>query len=478
MKRWMTQTVSLLLTLAMVCVLLPGRASAESKDMGEENVDLTGYGYDIIVDAIPHQMTEDLLNEYRAFGKTMGYLSRNGMIRYEPKEEEAYFTGERIDLDLDGFYDITISVANDGIYYYLVYKADPETRLSGDYPMRLNSEDRKYLDDDPNVSLYYSTINFKFSPYSEYDLGTEHMDLSVGSHRVIVDGPPHQMDEDTLKEFHAQSKTFGWLINSNRIIKTHIPGDGNTFGKLRYDLDCDGHFDIYSVVPTSRMFSTMDYYADPETNLYGSYTLNLTKAEQAELINADPDYYYSGLRFEFPMFSDTKLGKYYTMPVRWAYCHDPRITAGSSEGLFNPNQTCTREQIVTFLWKAAGAPEPDSPEDLFTDVKPGKYYTKAVQWAVQTGITTGVGDGKFGVGKPCTREQVVTFLWKAWGSRPPKYAENPFSDVEKGKYYYYAVLWANMNDITSGTSASVFGVGKPCTRGQIVTFLYKAAQLD
>ena len=173
-------------------------------------------------------------------------------------------------------------------------------------------------------------------------------------------------------------------------------------------------------------------------------------------------------------FTDVPEGKYYYEPVLWAYYHDPQITGGISDTEFGPNKTCTREQIVTFLWKAMGAPEPETTVNPFEDVKSTKYYYKAVLWAVESGITGGVSDTKFGVGKPCTREQAMTFLWKACGSPEPVSTENPFVDVKSTKYFYKPVLWAVENGITGGADATHFGVGKPCTRGQIVTFLYKA----
>ncbi len=174
------------------------------------------------------------------------------------------------------------------------------------------------------------------------------------------------------------------------------------------------------------------------------------------------------------VFGDVPAGKYYYLPVLWAYYHDPQITGGISENEFGPGKTCTREQIVTFLWKACGAPEPMTTENPFTDVNPAKYYYKAVMWAVEKGITGGVGDGKFGVGQPCTREQAMTFLWKACDSPEPESNNNPFVDVPEGKWYYKPILWAVENGITGGVDAKHFGVGQPCTRGQIVTFLYKA----
>jgi hypothetical protein len=108
-------------------------------------------------------------------------------------------------------------------------------------------------------------------------------------------------------------------------------------------------------------------------------------------------------------------GKWYTTPVLWAYSHDPQITSGIDDTHFGPNNTCTREQIVTFLWKAKGAPEPTITENPFTDVPEGKWYYNAVLWAVENGVTGGMDATHFGVGQPCTRAQIVTFLYAAAG---------------------------------------------------------------
>ena len=181
---------------------------------------------------------------------------------------------------------------------------------------------------------------------------------------------------------------------------------------------------------------------------------------------------YGYTYYALGVFDDVRLGKYYEIPVAWAYANG--ITSGTWEGTFSPSVTCTREQIVTFLWKACGAPEPHLTANPFTDVQSNKYYYKAVLWAAERGITGGVGNGKFGVGQGCTREQAVTFLWKAAGAPKPQTAANPFRDVEEGKWYFDAVLWAVEKGVTSGMSADTFGVRQTCTRAQIVTFLYKA----
>lgn len=174
------------------------------------------------------------------------------------------------------------------------------------------------------------------------------------------------------------------------------------------------------------------------------------------------------------IFSDVKPSAYYYDAVLWAVEHNPQITSGSGDGKFSPNATCTREQIVTFLWNANGKPEPSSTTNPFSDVQSGKYYYKAVLWAVEKGITGGVEKNRFGVGDPCTRAQAMTFLWISRGRPEPTTTTNPFSDVPENSYYYKAVLWAVKKGITGGIGNGQFGPNEICTRAQIVTFLYKA----
>ena len=171
-------------------------------------------------------------------------------------------------------------------------------------------------------------------------------------------------------------------------------------------------------------------------------------------------------------FIDVFPGDYYFEPVLWAYSSNPQITNGTSPNTFSPNDTCTRGQVVTFLWRAKGCPEPTSTRNPFTDVYSGDYYYKAVLWAAEKGITNGQDDTHFNPGGACTRAHVVTFLWRAEG-KPQQSGYNPFQDVPDGEYYTDAVNWAVGRQITSGTSAFSFQPGSPCTRGQIATFLYR-----
>ena len=170
-------------------------------------------------------------------------------------------------------------------------------------------------------------------------------------------------------------------------------------------------------------------------------------------------------------FADVPANSYYTDAVLWAAKNG--ITGGIGNGLFGPNQPCTRAQIVTFLWRAAGSPEPKSMSS-FSDVSADSYYAKAVAWAVENGITTGTGDGKFSPDATCTRAQSVTFLFRAIGKLVDSKAE--FSDVLTDSYYANAVAWAVENGVTNGIGNGLFGPDNSCTRAQIVTFLFRAYQ--
>ena len=170
-------------------------------------------------------------------------------------------------------------------------------------------------------------------------------------------------------------------------------------------------------------------------------------------------------------FSDVSTSAYYYEAVKWA--QEKGITGGIGNGLFGPNQPCTRAQIVTFLWRAAGSPEPKAMSS-FADVSTDAYYAKAVAWAVENGITTGTGDDKFSPDATCTRAQSVTFLFRAIGKLVDSKAE--FSDVLTDSYYANAVAWAVENGVTNGIGDGLFGPDNSCTRAQIVTFLFRAYQ--
>ncbi len=168
-------------------------------------------------------------------------------------------------------------------------------------------------------------------------------------------------------------------------------------------------------------------------------------------------------------FRDVFEDDYYAKPVQWAV--ENNVTGGVGEGKFGPNQSCTRAQAVTFLWNAANRPEPQGNGNRFTDVKSGSYYEKAVQWAVENNITGGTDSTHFSPDSTCTRAQIVTFLYHA-ASSPAVSGSGSFNDVKSGSYYENAVKWAVENGITSGTGNGKFSPYDNCVRAQIVTFLY------
>ena len=171
-------------------------------------------------------------------------------------------------------------------------------------------------------------------------------------------------------------------------------------------------------------------------------------------------------------FQDVPGDTYYFEAVNWAVANN--VTNGTSETTFSPNVGCTRAQVVTFLWRAAGQPEPTEGTNPFTDVKEGTYYYKAVLWAVEKGITNGTSETTFDPDETCTRGQIVTFLWRREGKPAPTGANNPFADVKPSAYFGSAVLWAVEKGITNGTSETTFEPNEDCTRAQVVTFLFRA----
>ena len=172
-------------------------------------------------------------------------------------------------------------------------------------------------------------------------------------------------------------------------------------------------------------------------------------------------------------FTDVSVDAFYFKPVLWAVNHDPTITSGVGNNRFAPNDTCTRSQAVSFLWRAMDCPEPKTTVNPFTDVSASDWYYKPVLWAAENNITSGIGGGKFDPNGTCNRAQIVSFLWRAEGRPEPETADNPFSDVSASDWYYKPVLWAAENGITSGYPDGRFGPNDSCTRGQIVTFLYR-----
>ena len=200
----------------------------------------------------------------------------------------------------------------------------------------------------------------------------------------------------------------------------------------------------------------------------GKYTF----AMPASNVTVSASFVKKGEQPAAKLFDDVAQGVYYYDAVKWAV--DKGVTNGKTSNLFGSDDPCTRAQIVTFLWRAAGSPAA-SASVSFTDVKDSDYYAKAVAWAVEKGITNGTGDGKFSSDDTCTRAQCAAFLYRAAGS-PEVTDAAAFSDVAADAYYAKAVAWAEKNGITNGLGNGKFGSDNSCTRAQIITFLYRTYQ--
>ena len=170
-------------------------------------------------------------------------------------------------------------------------------------------------------------------------------------------------------------------------------------------------------------------------------------------------------------FKDVPAGEYYADAVAWAVRNN--ITTGTSSTTFSPNEGCTRGQVVTFLWRSQGQPKPTGTNNPFKDVKPGDYYYDAVLWAVEKGITKGTSATTFSPDDTCTRGQIVTFLYRWQNSPKPSSNNNPFKDVKADDYFLNPVLWAVEKGITMGTDKTHFSPDDTCTRAQVVTFMFR-----
>ena len=312
----------------------------------------------------------------------------------------------------------------------------------------------------------YYTVGIEFQTAgdpAELDLGTCEIDLS---------GDP--ILADTIPET-AQNE-LGFLALGGYVNVTNIEGSG-----WNYDIDKDGTTDFVIYDEDGKTY----WKVDPDTNLEGDYVIDIRALVPEMLDNyaAADTQYYSKFAFKFPSktpvpvvvenpFVDVKEGDFFYEAVLWAVGHDPQVTNGLDATHFGPSETCTRAQVVTFLWRAKGCPEPTTTDNPFTDVQSTDYFYKAVLWAKENDVTAGTTETTFSPNAGCTRAQVVTFQWRANGKPAPTSTNNPFTDVTGG-YYYDAVLWAVEKNITKGTSDTTFSPDDTCTRGQIVTFLYR-----
>ena len=253
----------------------------------------------------------------------------------------------------------------------------------------------------------------------------------------------------------------GESSSSRKYTLKYDTNEGNTISSERKSRKWTKDFEDLPV-PTRKGYEFAGWY----------YNENLTQKVEDDVVvdTTTVILYAKWVRVSELPFTDVAVTDYYYDAVLWAA--ENGITGGVDDTHFAPNAPCTRAQAVTFLWRAAGSPAPKSSDMPFTDVAAGSYYHDAVLWAIEQGITKGTSDTTFSPNATCTRAQIVTFLWRSQKS-PAAGTANPFTDVAADAYYNTAVLWAAENGVTGGTTATTFSPNANCTRAQIVTFLYR-----
>ena len=264
--------------------------------------------------------------------------------------------------------------------------------------------------------------------------------------------------------YHKSSSGGGWYDSYYTIKAT--AGTGGSISPSGSVSVREGRDQTFTITP-DKSYAVSNVKIDGKSiGAVKSYTFeNVRRPHTIEVIfmkaNGNP---------QTGVFVDVATGSYYEDAVDWAV--ENGITQGTDDTHFSPDGICTRAQAVTFLWRAAGSPAPRSRTVPFTDVPAGSYYYDAVLWAVENGITKGTSDTTFSPNMTCTRAQIVAFLWRSEKS-PAAGTANPFADVKSTAYYADAVLWAAKEDITKGTTNTTFSPNADCTRAQIVTFLWR-----
>lgn len=352
------------------------------------------------------------------------------------------------------------------------------------------------------------TVTPTASAVAEVD-GTNYTDLQKAVDAVSNNGTVKLLNDTSASAVVSRavkftldknSKSFAGAITAGSGYKLSVDGDVYTFtvrsssgssggsssSSRRYDVSAPSvkHGDVTVSPKSASKGDTVTITVKPDSG-YELDTLTVKDASGSKIKVKDK----GDGKFTFTMpaskvtvsaefaeietldFADVSTDAYYYEAVKWAA--KKGITGGTGDGTFNPNGSCTRAHIVTFLWRAAGSPEPKSTVS-FADVPADSYYAKAVAWAVENGITLGTGDGTFSPNATCTRAQSVTFLYRALGTAPT--TVNGFTDVTADAFYADAVAWAVESGVTNGTSASTFSPNNGCTRAQIVTFLYRTVK--
>ncbi len=322
----------------------------------------------------------------------------------------------------------------------------------------VNGEEAKYEVNGNTVTVYYE-VNADEAVVSSADMmGIDNPEIGATPDCTPVSVMPQYYDAK------ADSGSVTWYEDGKYMDKNDTFKEGKTYSVTLYvDTIRTGWDDVatFSENPTATLngftVDEKDVERLSDTTVKITYTFPKLEAEKNQA--------------EETSFTDVPKGEYYYDAVMWAA--NEGITGGTGANTFSPNANCTRGQVVTFLHRMIGSPEPAAITLPFTDVSDSDYFCKPVKWAYGSKITGGTSDTAFSPYANCTRGQVVTFLWRTAGQPEPNSNKNPFTDVKADSYYYNAVLWAVENGITGGTGADTFSPDADCTRAQVVTFLYR-----
>ena len=478
---------------------------------------------DVKATSIPNAaMTQERKLSYVSLGSTSNDMLNKGMnslkrqSAYGGNGEDQIYTGSSWDNLVGGAgFDVLDGGYGDDTYFY--FKGDGH-----DYIRDIGGSDALYLygytrDDaiaivedeeigfidvycngEPVISIYedgreYKSFTFdKFEvyvvwgnqDYDVYDITSFFKTRKYGSHLLIscpvsieildsngnvvhtlTDGEVGSWytDYGNFYVFEEENGEYGKVLDLVEGYTARIMGAGEGTMDVTYQVPVDG--ELTDPVSVSGVPVTENLSATIEENEDGNVYLVIDEDNDGE---TDSERRLCG---ECP-FTDVPKDSFYYEPVLWAVKEG--ITNGATETTYNPGGTCLRAQVVTFLHRAAGSPDPLNASNPFTDVKTSDFFYAPVLWAVEKGITNGTGAATFGSYDVCNRAAVVTFLWRAAGSPEPKTTDNPFTDVRSSDFFYKPVLWAIENGITNGVDATHFGPTSPCNRAQVVTFLYRA----
>ena len=427
---------------------LPENAKVVYNSDGSYTVTVTNVTSNIAVTATAYQVEAKGLNDY-VVPKSLKDVNLNSITDIKTKLE-TNLTGRK----------------NGTVFYDIVLKTADGNVVSGD----------NFPANGVYVTIPYPTGTDKQDTFQILHMLTATKDgKQPGDVEEIT---PIKKNEDSIS-FHVTSLSpfaIGWTKYVAPTPGGGGGGGGGVVSAYTLTFDTNGGSAIDKITKDSG--TTIDLAAYKPTR--AGYTFAgwfsdkaLTKAVTSVKLTANTTVYAKWTQNGTAQnpFVDVKEGAYYYDAILWAV--EQKITSGTSATTFSPDASCTRAQMVTFLWRAAGSPKVENGKNPFTDVKADAYYYDAVLWAVEKGVTSGTSATTFSPDATVTRGQTVTFLYRNAGS-PEVSGTMPFTDVEADAYYAKAVQWAVQQKITTGTSETTFSPMSDCTRGQIVTFLYRA----